>query len=94
MIFPWVGGMGLGVKVTARRNYLLATKVEVVAYDPESRYRFTVRFDLFHSPVEPRRAKLHHKTYGTVEVGSEEDIVRAVEAIVGRRFVVEEVIIS
>jgi hypothetical protein len=89
-----VGGMDIGIKVTERTNYLLATKVDVIAYDPDTKYTFVVKFDLFHSPVEPRKARLFNRIYGSVDVNSKDDVLKAIETLIGRRFVVREIIID
>jgi len=89
-----VGVMDTNVKVAVKTNYLLATRVDVVAYDPESKYEFVVKFDLYHNPVEPQKARLFNKAYGSVDVGSKDDVVKAIETLMGRKFVVREIIIS
>ncbi|MCI4409177.1 MAG: hypothetical protein JHC26_08805 [Thermofilum sp.] len=86
--------MDTGMKITVKTNYLLATKVDVVAYDPESKYEFVVKFDLYHYPTEPQKAKLFNKTYGSVDVSSKDDIAKAIETLVGRKFIVREIIIG
>jgi len=86
--------MDTSMKITVKTNYLLATRVDVVAYDPESKYVFVVKFDLYHSPVEPQKARLFNKTYGSVDVSSKDDIVKAIETLMGRKFVIREIIID
>jgi len=86
--------MDTNVKVTEKTNYLLATKVDVIAYDPDTKYTFVIHFVLSHSPVEPQRAQLFNRFYGSVDVGSKEDVVKAIETLVGRKFVVREIIID
>jgi hypothetical protein len=86
--------MDTSMKITVKTNYLLATRVDVVAYDPESKYEFVVKFDLYHYPVEPQKARLFNKTYGSVDVNSKDDIVKTIETLVGRKFIIKEIIIK